>query len=54
MRSLAHEIANGRLKRQTSAEGGEKLATAAVTLQDFTFGDWERYMPALKLRHGID
>jgi hypothetical protein len=54
MRSLAHEIANGRLKRQTSAEGGEKLATAAVTLQDFTFDDWERYMPALKLRHGID
>src|SRR6516165_8250170 len=54
MRSLPHEIANGRLKRQTSAQRGEKLPTAAVTLQDFSFGDWERDVPALKLRHGID
>src|SRR5215472_9398816 len=54
MRSSSHEIANGRLKPQTLAQRGEKLPPAAVTLQDFTFCDWERYMPALKLRHGID
>src|SRR5215472_143142 len=54
MRSSPHEIADGRLKRQTSAQRGEKLPPAAVTLQDFTFGDWERYMPALKLPRSID
>src|SRR5215831_411809 len=50
---LPHEIANGRVKEQPSAQRAEKLPAAAVTLQDFTFSDWEGCLPALKLLHGL-
>jgi hypothetical protein len=52
-RRLSHEIANGRLKRQTSAQRADELAAAAVTLQDSTFYDWERRVPALKLLQSV-
>ena len=52
-RGLPHEIADGRLKRQTSTQRAEKLPTTAVASQDFTFRDWKGRMPVLKLLHGI-
>ena len=36
-RRLPHEIANRRVKGQTSAQRSEKLPAAAVTSQNFTF-----------------
>ena len=50
---LPHEITNGRLKGQTSAQRAEKLPEAAIALQDFTFGDQEGRVSVLKPFQGL-